>query len=412
MTNTLLFKNAVVIDGTQAEARPGHYLLVEGNTIREVSATPIASPSAAVIDLKGRTLMPGLIDCHVHVVATMANLARNAAMPTSFQALKSVAVMDGMLKRGFTSVRDASGADYGLKLAVEEGLFRAPRLFIAGKSLSQTGGHGDLRGRFDDRDFCLCHARLGLLARVADGVDAVRKAVREELKAGADFIKIMASGGVASPTDPIDWLGYSRDEVLAIVEETDKSKTYVAAHAYTAEAIGRAVELGVRTIEHGNLVDAPTATLMAKKGAYVVPTLVTYDALANEGASLGLPPESVSKIENVRGAGLRSLEIFRQAGVKMAFGTDLLGEMHRHQSTEFAIRARVLPAHEIIASATTIAAELLRMEGKLGVVAPGALADLLVVDGNPLTDISVLTGQGERIAAILKDGVFVKNTLA
>ncbi len=412
MTNTLLFKNAVVIDGTQAEARPGQYVLVEGNTIREVSATPIASPSAAVIDLKGRTLMPGLIDCHVHVVATMANLARNAAMPTSFQALKSVAVMDGMLKRGFTSVRDASGADYGLKLAVEEGLFRAPRLFIAGKSLSQTGGHGDLRGRFDDREFCLCHARLGLLSRVADGVDAVRKAVREELKAGADFIKIMASGGVASPTDPIDWLGYSRDEVLAIVEETDKSKTYVAAHAYTAEAIGRAVELGVRTIEHGNLVDAPTAALMAKKGAYVVPTLVTYDALANEGASLGLPPESVAKIENVRGAGLRSLEIFRQAGVKMAFGTDLLGEMHRHQSTEFAIRARVLPAHEIIASATTIAAELLRMEGKLGVVAPGALADLLVVDGNPLTDISVLTGQGERIAAILKDGVFVKNTLA
>jgi imidazolonepropionase-like amidohydrolase len=412
MTNTLLFKNAVVIDGTQAEARPGQYVLVEGNTIREVSAAPIASPSATVIDLNGRTLMPGLIDCHVHVVATMANLARNAAMPTSFQALKSVAVMDGMLKRGFTSVRDASGADYGLKLAVEEGLFRAPRLFIAGKSLSQTGGHGDLRGRFDDRDFCLCHARIGLLSRVADGVDSVRKAVREELKAGADFIKIMASGGVASPTDPIDWLGYSRDEVLAIVEETDKSKTYVAAHAYTAEAIGRAVELGVRTIEHGNLVDAPTAALMAKKGAYVVPTLVTYDALANEGASLGLPPESVAKIENVRGAGLRSLEIFRQAGVKMAFGTDLLGEMHRHQSTEFAIRARVLPAHEIIASATTIAAEVLRMEGKLGVVAPGALADLLVVDGNPLTDIAVLTGQGERIAAILKDGVFVKNTLA
>lgn len=412
MTNTLLFKNAVVIDGTSAHARPGHFVLVEGNTIREVSATPIASPAAAAIDLKGRTLMPGLIDCHVHVVATMANLARNAAMPTSFQALKSVAVMDGMLKRGFTSVRDASGADYGLKLAVEEGLFRAPRLFIAGKSLSQTGGHGDLRGRYDDRDFCLCHARLGLLSRVADGVDAVRKAVREELKAGADFIKIMASGGVASPTDPIDWLGYSRDEVLAIVEETDKSKTYVAAHAYTAEAIGRAVELGVRTIEHGNLVDAPTAALMAKKGAYVVPTLVTYDALANEGASLGLPPESVAKIEDVRGAGLRSLEIFRHAGVKMAFGSDLLGEMHRHQSTEFAIRARVLPAHEIIASATTVAAELLRMEGKLGIVAPGALADLLVVDGNPLTDISVLTGQGERIAAILKDGVFVKNTLA
>ncbi|MFM7347224.1 MAG: amidohydrolase family protein [Tagaea sp.] len=399
------------MDGRSAHARRGLDVLVEGGTIREVSGKPIKSRAAQAIDLRGKTLMPGLIDCHVHVVATMANLARNAAMPTSFQALKSVEVMSGMLMRGFTTVRDASGADFGLKMAVDEGLFRAPRLFISGKSLSQTGGHGDLRGRFDDRDFCLCHARVGLLARVADGVDAVRKAAREEIKGGADFIKIMASGGVASPTDPIDFLGYSRDEIEAIVEECANSKTYVAAHAYTAEAIARAVECGVRTIEHGNLVDAATAKLMARKDAFAVPTLVTYDALANEGAALGLPPESVAKIENVRGAGLRSLEIFRKAGVKMAFGSDLLGEMHRHQSTEFTIRARVLPAHEVIASATSVAAELLRMEGKLGAIAPGAFADLLVVDGDPLKDIGVLTGQGERLLAIMKGGAFVKNAL-
>lgn len=408
----LLFRNARLIDGTSKTAAPGTDVLIEGGTIREVSGKPIKSRAAQTIDLRGKTLMPGLIDCHVHVVATMANLARNAAMPTSFQALKSVEVMSGMLMRGFTTVRDASGADFGLKMAVDEGLFRAPRLFISGKSLSQTGGHGDLRGRFDDRDFCLCHARVGLLARVADGVDAVRKAAREEIKGGADFIKIMASGGVASPTDPIDFLGYSRDEIEAIVEECANSKTYVAAHAYTAEAIARAVECGVRTIEHGNLVDAATAKLMARKGAFAVPTLVTYDALANEGAALGLPPESVAKIENVRGAGLRSLEVFRKAGVKMAFGSDLLGEMHRHQSTEFTIRARVLPAHEVIASATSVAAELLRMEGKLGAIAPGAFADLLVVDGDPLKEIGVLTGQGERLLAIMKGGAFVKNALA
>ncbi|HND56409.1 MAG TPA: amidohydrolase family protein, partial [Pirellulaceae bacterium] len=179
-----LFRNARVYDGRSKVARPGSDVLVEGNTIREVSSKPIRSAKAKVFDLKGRTLMPGLIDCHVHVVATMANLAKNATMPTSFTALKSVAVMGAMIQRGFTTVRDASGADYGLKLAVEEKLFHAPRLFISGKSLSQTGGHGDMRGRLDDRDFCLCHARVGLISRVADGVDAVRRAVREEIKAG------------------------------------------------------------------------------------------------------------------------------------------------------------------------------------------------------------------------------------
>jgi len=406
-----IFANARIVDGSGPEPREGH-VLVEGEAIREVSDRPITASADRTVDLGGRrTLMPGLIDCHVHVASVVANPAGNAALPTSLTALRAVGVMRAMLMRGFTTVRDVGGADLGLKLAVEEGTLDGPRLVIAGRALSQTGGHGDIRGRFDDRPFCLCHARLGALSRVVDGVDAVRLAVREEIMAGADHIKIMASGGVASPADPVHHLGFSVDEIRAIVDEASNAGTYVCAHAYTARSIARAVECGVRSIEHGNLVDVPTAGLMAARGAFAVPTLVTYEALANEGAALGLPPESIAKIEDVRGAGLRSLEIFREAGVPMAYGSDLLGDMHRHQSEEFVLRGRVLPAHEVIASATSVAARLLRMEGRIGTVAPGAFADLLVVDGDPLADLSLLAGQGRHMPAIMRAGRFVKDLM-
>jgi imidazolonepropionase-like amidohydrolase len=246
---------------------------------------------------------------------------------------------------------------------------------------------------------------------VVDGVDAVRLAVREEIQKGATQIKIMASGGVASPNDPVHFLGYSEDEIRAIVEEAANAGTYVMAHAYTGRAIARAVRCGVRTIEHGNLVDAEAAAVMAAHGAIAVPTLATYEALANEGAALGFPPEAVAKIEAVRGDGLRSLERFAQAGVRMAFGSDLLGESQRHQSEEFALRARVLGAAEAIRAATTHAAFVLNMEGRLGTVAAGATADLLLIDGNPLDNIDLLRGQGSAIVLTMKDGRILKNTL-
>lgn len=408
----IVFRNAAVLDAQAPHRREGYDVVVEGGTIREVAERPVSLAGAAVIDIGGRTLMPGLIDCHVHVVATMLNLGANAAQPNTIVTLKTVPILRGMLERGFTTVRDAGGADYALSLAVESGIVAGPRLFVAGRALSQTGGHGDFRGRWDEREPCLCCRRAGALARVADGIDGVRKAVREEIKAGAHQIKVMASGGVASPTDPIAFFGYSEDELRAIVAEAAAAQTYVMAHAYTPAAISRAVRCGVRTIEHGNLVDDETARLMAAHGAYAVPTLVTYDALANEGAALGLPPDSVAKIEGVRKAGLESLAIFRRAGVRMAFGTDLLGESHVHQSGEFRIRAQVLSPHEVICSATAVAAEVLRMDGKLGVVAPGAMADLLVVDGDPLADIGLLEGQGRHIAAVMKGGSFMKNRLS
>ena len=406
---SVLFTNARIVDGTVTERGDPVSVLVDGGEIREV-APSISAAHADVIDLKGRTLMPGLIDAHVHVVAGLADLGRNAALPDSLVAVRALVIMREMLMRGFTTVRDVGGANFGLKLAVEEGHFPTPRLIISGKALSQTGGHADFRGRHDDRLSAGTRHRLGALGRICDGIDEVRRAAREEIKGGADFIKIMANGGCASPTDPIHFLGFSRSELEAIVEEAHMAGTYVSAHLYTDEAIRRCVEAGVHSLEHCNLITRETAALAAAKGAVAVPTLVTFDKLASEGVSLGFPPDSIAKVEKVRVAGMDSLAIMRKAGLPMAYGSDLLGEMHRHQSEEFVIRGRALPAHEVIGSATHVAAKLLRMEGKLGVVASGAHADLIVVDGDPLQDLSLLTAQGRHMPLIMKGGAFVKRS--
>jgi len=410
VTATLL-ANAALVDGSTDRPIEGVHVLVEGGRIREVSHRPIEAGSATVIDLAGRTLMPGLIDAHVHVIATTADLGRNAMLPDSLVTARSLAILSGMLRRGFTTVRDLGGCDVGLQQAVEEGAIEGPRLVICGKALSQTGGHTDFRGRYDDRDRTYFGRKLGSLGRLCDGVDEVRRAAREEIKAGAQFIKIMANGGVASPTDPIAFLGFSRDEIAAAVEEARMAQTYVAAHLYTDEAIRRAIDLGVHSVEHCNLVQPETARRMRELGAIAVPTLVTYEALKDEGASLGLPAESVAKIDDVRLAGLRSLEILREAGAVMAYGSDLLGPMHRHQSEEFVIRGRVLPAHEVIRSATLDAALLLRMEGEIGCVREGARADLIVVDGDPLKDLALLTRQGRHMPLIMRDGRPIKNEM-
>ncbi len=402
-----LFTNARIVDGTAPEAGAPVNVLVEGGTIREVGKA-VSSAKAKIVDLKGRTLMPGLIDAHVHVVAGVADLGRNAQLPDSLVTARSFVIMREMLLRGFTTVRDVGGADFGLKQATEEGHFPTPRLVISGKALSQTGGHADFRGRYDDTATPLTRHRLGALGRICDGLDQVRRAAREEMKGGADFIKIMANGGCASPTDPIHFLGFSVSELEAIVEEARMAGTYVSAHVYTDEAIRRCVEAGVHSLEHCNLIEAETAKLAAAKGAVAVPTLVTYDKLVSDGPKLGFPPDSVAKVDVVRSAGMNSLAIMKKAGLAMAYGSDLLGDMHKYQSEEFVIRGRALPAHEVIASATHVAAKLLRLEGKIGTIAPGAHADLIVVDGDPLKDLSLLTRQGRHMPLIMKGGAFMK----
>lgn len=409
----VLFSNAAMFDGKTPELVPGRHVLVENDRIREVADKPIRSEKARKIDLKGKALLPGLIDAHFHATLCEANIARVDQMPKTLMAQHARANLEAALNRGFTTIRDAGGADYGLAAAIEGGLIKGPRLFYAGKVLSPTGGHGDSRPLENPNDVnCGCCLGATSFSHIADGVDAVRKAAREELRRGATQIKIMASGGVASPSDPIYVLQYSEEEIRAAVWEANSWRRYVMAHAYTPEAIRRAAAFGVRSIEHANLIDAPTAQFCTEQGTYVVPTLVTYEALDRYGREMGLPEVSIQKLAVVRAAGLQSLEILKAAGTRTGFGTDLIGGMHPHQSREFSLRCEVLSPFEVLRQATEVNAELLQMEGQLGRIAPGALADLVVVDGDPLKKITLLEGDGRHLPAIIKGGRFMKDALA
>jgi imidazolonepropionase-like amidohydrolase len=407
-----LFTGGRFLDPAQNELIEGVEVLVEGAFVREVSyGGPIRATGAQRIDIGGRTLMPGLIDAHIHICLTEVNLKLMADMPLTLLSAKGSVAMRAMLERGFTTLRDTGGADWGMKAAVEQGLFVGPRLFIAGQPLSQTGGHGDFRTRTQGQTFCACCSGLSWTSRVADGVPDVIKAARDELRKGADHIKIMVSGGVASQLDPLESLQYRVDEIEAAVDEATRWGAYVCAHAYSPRAIERAVRAGVRTIEHGNLIDVPTAALMAERGAYVVPTLVAYDALKRRGADYGLSSYSLEKNELVLEAGLRSLEICRTAGVKIGFGSDLLGQLQNDHCTEFTLRSELMSPQEIIRSATLVNAEIVRQTGKIGELVPGAFADLLVVDGDPYRDLGVFRSDGGRLDVIMANGVLVKNEL-
>jgi imidazolonepropionase-like amidohydrolase len=406
-----LFTGGKFLDPRADELREGLQVLVEDNLIREVSDRPISSAAAQRIDIGHRTLMPGLIDAHIHVVLTEVNVRLLEDIPMTLLAAKGAVQMRAMLERGFTTLRDTGGADWGMKAAVEQGLFVGPRLFIAGAPLSQTGGHADARRRTQSALSCNCCSGLSSVFMIADGVPQVIRAARDELRKGADHIKIMCSGGVASQMDPLESLQYRMDEIEAAVEEATRWGSYVCAHAYSAKAIERAVLGGVRTIEHGNLIDPATAALMAERGAYLVPTLVAYDSLKRRGPQFGLSDYSQAKNELVLHAGVRSLDMCRAAGVKIGFGSDLLGQLQTDHCNEFLLRAEVMGPQEIIRSATLIGAEIVRREGKLGEIVPGAWADLLVVDGDPYQDLGVFRNDGGRMAAIMADGRFVKNVL-
>jgi imidazolonepropionase-like amidohydrolase len=347
----------------------------------------------------------------VHVTATVPDFFKLMLMPQSLITAQSKDILEQTLGRGYTTVRDAGGADSGLVRAIEEGHFAGPRLFIAGRAISQTGGHGDPRPAFFNGTSCACCGSVGMLGHVADGVAEVRRAVREEIRNGATHVKVMASGGVSTPNDPIDSTQYSIEELTAIVEEAAAAKTYVMAHAYSPEAIKRAVWAGVRSIEHGNLLDEEAASVMAKHGAYLVPTLAVYVALARQAQELNWSAEMLEKLERVQSQGIEAIKIARAAGIKIGLGSDLLGDMHIYQMDELIIRQECMKPADILKSATWINAEIMNQTGRLGIIAEGAYADLLVVAGNPLDDLAVLRDT-KNLLAIMKGGKFHTNQLA
>jgi imidazolonepropionase-like amidohydrolase len=333
------------------------------------------------------------------------------ALFPSLVAARAARLLQETLLRGFTTVRDMGGADAGLRRAVEEGLFPGPRLFVSGRPLSQTGGHGDLRSPADACPACALRAEANMMV-VADGVDAVRRAAREEIRRGVDQIKIMASGGISSPADPVDHDQYSDEEIAAAVDEARRAGRYVAAHAYMPSAIARAATLGVRTIEHGNFLDETAAAAMAARGAILVPTLVVYRRVVRHAAEIGISAFHLEKAKEVLATGTRSLAIAARAGVRMALGTDLFRAPKQYQAEELLIRAEALPPAEVLRQATLHGAEAVRAADRLGQVAPGFLADLLVVDGDPLADLGLLQDQGAHLSLILKGGVAAKDRLS
>ena len=404
-----ILRNASVLDPERGELAEGQSVVIDGTRIGDVGPGLAGPDDAVVLDVAGQTVMPGLIDAHTHPAVVDMDLFAMAEWPPSYVAARAGRALEGMLARGFTTIRDVGGGDFGLARAVEEGYFTGPRIRFGGKQLSQTGGAGDWRAPsrrvYDDNYYS---PAIGV---ICDGVPEVRRAVREEVRRGAHHIKVYLSGAVDSPSDRVDSTQFSLEELRAIVEEATAANIYVAGHAYTSRAINRGLECGVRSIEHGNLMDSSSIPLFKQHGAFYVPTIVTYQTLAQKSRDGLLPADIAAKLEEVIDGAIGALEMAHKAGIPIVYGTDLFADMHDQQLREFIIRAEVQPAADLIRSATTTAAQLLRLVGDVGVVAPGALADLLVVDGNPLEDIRVLTTPQRSLKLIMKDGQIYKNAL-
>jgi imidazolonepropionase-like amidohydrolase len=387
--------NVVVFDGVSEELREGPITIVDGRIVEVGGSAPT---SGLVVDGMGGCVIPGLIDAHFHAYGISLNLLELEASPLSYVSLMAAHRLAAALTRGFTTIRDVAGGDPGLAKAIGQRLIASPRYLYTGPALTQTGGHGDPRPA--DLEIC---ARGGYVGEIVDGVDPLRRAVRERFRLGAHAIKIMTSGGVVSLTDPLRIPQYSAEEVRVVTEEATRRGSYVAAHAYSPEAIVHSLVNGVRSIEHGNLLDQETAELMAQHGAFLVPTLATYDAMDRRGADLGMAPVSLAKNREVFQAGQRAVELALAAGVKVGFGTDLMGSLEEEQLNGLRLQIDVAGTLEALRSATSVNAQLIG-RNDLGRVESGAVADLVILDGNPFDDPSLIWSM-DRDRVVVQGGI-------
>lgn len=396
--------HGTMLDTTTMELVENQTVVIEGDRIVDVVTGGAGVGADLDIDAGGQFVLPGFVDAHVHHFIVTMDFPRLAQMSEVERGISMARLAEGNVRRGFTTVRDTGGDNRGLMRAIRSGACGGPRIVQAGRLLSQTGGHGDFRPTHAAVSECGCQIFSDHASFVVDGVDAVRKAARQALRDGSEFIKIMTSGGVASPSDPFDSVQYTAEEVRAITTETDHRHTYTTSHAYMPDAIRLAIDNGVRCIEHGNGIDSAVADRMAELGTVMVPTLVTYQAMQEVGAKMGLPQVSLDKNSGVFDMGLRSIEIAKAAGVELGFGTDLLGDAQAWQNREFAIRAGLEPAVDVLRSMYVTNVKLCRLEGRVGVLAPGAFADVVVSRVNPIDDLAGLAEPDANISTVIQNG--------
>ncbi|MBM3611561.1 MAG: amidohydrolase family protein [Alphaproteobacteria bacterium] len=395
----ILITGARIVDVVAGAVWPAMSILIEDGRITSVAEGAVAAPGAQVIDAGGRWVMPGLIDAHVHAIAVAPDYAGIATLSPYLVGARALGVLQGMLARGYTTVRDAGGADGGLAQALAEGPVAGPRLYPSGLALAEVGGQGDFgRGRDAPPGCPVCHGHR-TITRVVEGEAALRAAVCDELRAGATQIKLMASGGILSGI-PMETPQFSPAEIAAAVAEAAAGGTYVMAHAYESRAIDICVAAGVRSIEHATLLSSATAARIAAAGAGIVPTLAVFAVLREEARD----PATAARMADLLRRGLESIDIARSAGVVIGHGTDLHHGAHHRQPEELLLRRAVMSNAEIVRAATLGNATIMGLADEVGTIAEGKRADLIILDRDPLRDVAVLGTPAEHITAVIAGG--------